>query len=210
MASAERRPFIVGLTGGIGSGKTTVSNMFRNLGADVIDADEVSRTLLTPDSFALTELARHFGNEILNSDNSLNRSALRNLIFTDPAARAWTNQLLHPLIRQAIQALIKNSEKSWLVLSVPLLLENNAYDFVDRILVVDSSEELQLERSSMRDSANVAHIKQILATQLSRSARLSAADDVIYNDSDIEHLQEQVQNLKTFYEGLADARHQTG
>jgi dephospho-CoA kinase len=210
MAGTEQRPFIVGLTGGIGSGKTTVSNMFRKLGIEVIDADEISRSLLTPDSFALTELTKYFGNQILNTDNSLNRSALRQLIFNDPAARTWTDQLLHPLIRQATHSLIQNSEKSWLVLSAPLLLENNAYGFVDRILVVDSSEESQLERSSMRDNANITHIKKIMAAQLSRSARLKAADDIINNDGDLPHLQEQVKKLKTFYEGLANARHQTG
>jgi dephospho-CoA kinase len=210
MTVAEQRPFIIGLTGGIGSGKTTVSNIFRSLGVEVIDADEVSRSLLTPDSFALTELTKRFGKQLLNADNSLNRSALRQLIFDDPAARAWTDQLLHPLIRQAIHSLIQNSKKRWLVLSAPLLLENNAYGFVDRILVVDSSEELQLERSSMRDNANIAHIKKIMASQLSRSARLNAADDIIYNDRDLAHLQEQVKKLKTYYEGLADVRHQTG
>jgi dephospho-CoA kinase len=210
MAGAEQRAFIVGLTGGIGSGKTTVSNIFRSLGVEVIDADEVSRSLLTPDSFALTELTKHFGNRILNADNSLNRAALRELIFNDPTARAWTDQLLHPLIRQAIHALVRNSQKDWLVLSAPLLLENNAYDFVDRILVVDSSEESQLERSSMRDNANMAHIRKIMAAQLSRSARLDAADDIIHNDRDLAHLQEQVKKLKAYYEGLANARHQTG
>ncbi len=210
MAGAEQRAFIVGLTGGIGSGKTTVSNIFRSLGVEVIDADEVSRSLLTPDSFALTELTKHFGSKILNADNSLNRSALRELIFNDPTARVWTDQLLHPLIRQAIRALVQNSPKDWLVLSAPLLLENNAYDFVDRILVVDSSEESQLERSSMRDNANIAHIRKIMAAQLSRSARLAAADDIIHNDRDLAHLQEQVKKLKTYYEGLAHVRHQTG
>jgi len=210
MAGAERRPFIVGLTGGIGSGKTTVSNMFRGLGIEVIDADEVSRSLLIPDSFALNELTAHFGKQILNADHSLNRSALRQLIFNDPLAKAWTDQLLHPLIRRTIHSLIENSNRSWLILSAPLLLESNAYSFVDRVLVVDSSEASQLERSSMRDNADIAHIKKIMATQASRKARLDAADDIIDNDGDLAHLQEQVKKLKTFYEGLANARHQTG
>jgi dephospho-CoA kinase len=209
MADAEQRPFIVGLTGGIGSGKTTVSNMFRSLKVEVIDADEISRSLLVPDSFALAELVKHFGEQLLNADHSLNRSALRQLIFNDPAARTWTDQLLHPLIRAAMHSLIQNSANDWLILSVPLLLESKTYDFVDRILVVDSSEELQLERSSMRDGANIAHIQKIMATQLSRSARLAAADDIIYNNSDLAHLQQQVKKLKTCYEGLAHARHQT-
>jgi len=210
MAHAAHGAFIVGLTGGIGSGKTTVSNMFRSLGVEVIDADEISRSLLVPDSFALAELEKHFGKQLLNADNSLNRAALRQLIFNDSAARAWTDQLLHPLIREAIHSLIRNSGNSWLVLSAPLLLESNAYGFVDRILVVDSSEESQLERSSMRDGANLAHIKKIMAAQLSRSERLAAADDIIYNNSDLAHLQQQVKKLKTYYEELADVRHQTG
>src|SRR5688500_1850668 len=106
--------------------------MFRALGVEVIDADETNRSLLTPGSFAVAELTKHFGSEILNADNSLNRSALRQLMFSDAAARAWTEQLMHPLIRDAMQLLIRNSRNSWLVLSAPLLLESRAYDFVDR------------------------------------------------------------------------------
>lgn len=208
--AAAQRPFIVGLTGGIGSGKTTVSSMFRSLGVEVIDADEVSRSLLLPDSFALKELTKHFGNQLLNADHSLNRAALRQLIFTDPVAKAWTEQLLHPLIRQTINELIDSSRKRWLILSAPLLLENKAYGFVDRILVVDSSETLQLERSRTRDNADIAHIKQIMAAQSSRSARLEAADDIIENDRDLAHLEAQVQQLLKRYEELANARHQTG
>lgn len=210
MAGAAQRPFIIGLTGGIGSGKTTVSNMFRSFGVEVIDADEVSRSLLLPDSFALEELTKQFGNQLLNADHSLNRAALRQLIFTDPVAKAWTEQLLHPLIRQTINSLIENSRKPWLILSAPLLLENKAYGFVDRILVVDSSEALQLERSSTRDNADIAHIKQIMAAQLPRSARVAAADDIIENDRDLAHLEAQVKQLITHYEELANARHQTG
>ncbi|MES2626513.1 MAG: dephospho-CoA kinase [Pseudomonadota bacterium] len=210
MTTAEQRPYIVGLTGGIGSGKTTVTNMFRSIGIEVIDADEVSRSLLTPGSFAVAELTRHFGNEILNADDSLNRAALRELIFSDRAARHWTDDLLHPLIREAIGSLIRNSSNGWLVLSAPLLLESNAYGFVDRILVVDSPEQLQIERSRLRDATDVAHIERIMAAQLSRTARLATADDIINNDGDLAHLQRQVEKLKSFYEEQANARHQAG
>jgi dephospho-CoA kinase len=210
MASLTQRPYIVGLTGGIGSGKTTVSNMFRSQGVEVIDADEISRSLLTPGSFALAELTRHFGKQILNADNSLHRAALRQMIFNDPAARQWTDQLLHPLIREAILELIKQSTMRWLVLSAPLLLESSAYGFVDRILVVDSPEQLQIERSLQRDNTDAAQIEKIMAAQFSRKARLAAADDVISNDGDLAHLQHQVDKLKLFYEEQANARHQTG
>ena len=209
MSGPEQRPYIVGLTGGIGSGKTTVSNIFRSLGVEVIDADEVSRSLVTPASFALTELTRHFGKQILNADASLNRPALRQLIFNDATARAWTDQLLHPLIRAAIMRLIHNSSHNWLILSAPLLLENNAYQFVDRILVVDSPEHLQLERSRQRDNADVTQIEKIMAAQLPRKARLAAADDIIHNDGDLAHLHEQIKKLKFFYEEEANVRHQT-
>ena len=210
MAGAEQRPYIVGLTGGIGSGKTTVSRMLRSMGVEVIDADEISRSLLTPDSFALAELVKHFGRQILNADNSLNRAALRELIFNNPDARRWTDQLLHPLIREAILALIRNSRSGWLVLSAPLLLENSAYGFVDRLLVVDSPEHLQLTRSLLRDNTDAMEIKKIMAAQLSRETRLAAADDIIENDGDLPHLQRQVEKLKIMYEEKANARHQTG
>lgn len=204
------QPYIVGLTGGIGSGKTTVSNMLRSQGVEVIDADEISRSLLTPGSFALEELTRHFGEQILNADNSLNRAALRELIFNDSAARLWTDNLLHPLIREAILVLVRNSNSGWLVLSAPLLLESAAYGFVDRVLVVDSPEQLQIERSLQRDNTNVEQIEKIMVAQLSRKARLAAADDIIRNDGDIAHLQHQVAKLKLFYEEQANVRHQTG
>ena len=210
MSGTEQRPYIVGLTGGIGSGKTTVSIMLRSHGVEVIDADEISRSLLTPDSFALAELTRHFGKQILNADNSLNRAALRGLIFNAPAARLWTDQLLHPLIREAILGRIRNSSNRWVVLSAPLLLENSAFGFVDRVLVVDSPEQLQMERSLLRDNAEAAQIEKIMAAQLSRTARLAAADDIINNDGDLAYLQQQVDKLKTFYEEQANARHQTG
>jgi dephospho-CoA kinase len=210
MPKPEQRPYIVGLTGGIGSGKTTVTNMFRSLGVEVIDADEVGRSLLTPESFAVAELTKHFGSRILNADKSLNRSVLRQLMFSDAEARVWTEQLMHPLIREAMQLLIRNSTNTWLVLSAPLLLESRAYDFADRVLVVDSPEQLQVERSCARDSVAAPEIEKIMAVQLPRSSRLAAADDIIYNDGGLAHLEDQVRKLKTFYEERANARHQTG
>jgi dephospho-CoA kinase len=210
MAGPAQRPYIVGLTGGIGSGKTTVTNMFRALGVEVIDADETNRSLLTPGSFAVAELTKHFGSRILNADNSLNRAALRQLMFSDAAAREWTEQLMHPLIRDAMQVLIRNSRNSWLVLSAPLLLESRAYDFVDRVLVVDSPEQLQIKRSCERDSVAASEIEKIMAVQLPRNSRLAIADDIIYNDGDLAHLEEQVRKLKFFYEEQAHARHQAG
>src|SRR5690606_15985403 len=132
----NRRPFVVGLTGGIGSGKTAASKLFAARGAQVVDADEINRALLEPGSDVLAQMAAHFGPTLLNKDGSLQRARLRSLIFNDKTAKAWLENLLHPLIRQRIMDDISTSSSSWLLLSVPLLLENDAYDFVDRVLVV--------------------------------------------------------------------------
>ncbi len=204
-----QRPYIVGLTGGIGSGKSIVTEMFRKLDAEVIDADEISRTLVKAGSPALKHLVEHFGTHLLNVDESLQRPLLRNLIFSDPAAKAWIEQLLHPLIHAAIVEQILHSHSRWLLLSVPLLLESNRYDFVDRIVVVDIPEELQLERTHQRDKTDVAQIKRIIASQLPREARLLKATEIINNTGDLNQLQAQVVALHMRYQELANDRHKT-
>ena len=208
--SAMRRPYVVGLTGGIGSGKSTVTRLLIGFGIEVIDADDVSREVVTPGSPALNALVARFGDKILNADGTLKRERLRGLIFTDAEAKRWVEELLHPLIRARIRERIENSASPWVLLSAPLLLENDAYDFVDRILVVDVPESVQLARTMLRDNATKEEVTRIMQSQLSRSKRLAAADDIVENTGDPLQLQEQLLRLVKRYEELAHARHQTG
>jgi dephospho-CoA kinase len=211
MVTLQReRPFIVGLTGGIGSGKSTITRLLAGFGIEVIDADDVSRSLVTPGSPALASLVERFGTGILNADGSLKRERLRGLIFSDPKARAWVEQLLHPLIREGILERINNSQSLWLLVSAPLLLESKAYDFIDRVLVVDVPESVQLARTMLRDNATKEEVTRIMRSQLPRGKRIAAADDIIENTGDTLQLQEEVLRLKQRYEELAHARHQTG
>lgn len=205
---SPKRPYVVGLTGGIGSGKTTVSRMFAQHGVEVIDADEVSRDLVAPGSSTLASLVQRFGSGIVDARGALRRDRLRGLIFNDPEAKSQVEQLMHPLIRRSILDRIECSTSNWVLLSAPLLLENSAYGFVDRILVVDVPEAMQLERTMKRDSATRDEVTRIMASQLTRGERLAAADDILDNSGDPLQLQDAVLRLKQRYEELAHARHQ--
>lgn len=190
--------FIVGLTGGIGSGKTTVSDHFQALGIAVVDADRVAREIVEPGSDCLQKIHKKFGDAILLQDGSLNRSVLRTTIFENASDRVWLEQLTHPLIRDIILKRLKQARSPYAVLSAPLLLESEAYT-VDRVLVVDLPETLQLKRAVTRDSASRAHIEKIIASQLSREARLKQADDIVDNSQSLEHTLAQVDQLHQYY-----------
>lgn len=195
--------FIVGLTGGIGSGKTTVSQQFEALGIQVVDADIVAREVVAVGSPLLAQIAALFGTQILQADGSLNRGALRELIFQDEQKKQQLNQLLHPVIREQMLQQLKRAQSPYVILSAPLLLENGLDQFCQRVLVVDVSEATQLHRTSARDQVSVAQVNAILKAQLSRAERLEKADDVIDNDGSKAQLNAQIETLHSRYLALA-------
>ena len=176
----------LGLTGGIGSGKSAAAEHFAQLGITCVDADQAARWVVEPGRPALAEIAGHFSPAVLQPDGSLDRAALRAAIFADPAERRWLEALLHPLIRQEI-------------LVAPLLFESGQRALVRRGLVIDAPEALQLERAMRRDGVEEAQVRAILAAQLPRAERLAKADDVICNDGDLAALHAEVERLHSFY-----------
>jgi len=189
----------VGLTGGIGSGKSEVSSRFEQLGINIVDADVVAREVVVCGSYALNEIAQHFGLGILQQDGSLNRQKLRGVVFENLQEKAWLENLLHPIIRNEIVNQLRHSKSPYAILSSPLLLETSQRELVDRVLVVDATEQLQIARASLRDTNNTEQIKKIMATQMNRSTRCAQADDIIYNYGDINELELQVHRLHLQY-----------
>ena len=173
---------IIGLTGGIGSGKTTITNYFHQLGVEIIDADIISREVVAVGSPALKAISEYFGGHYLQADGQLNRALLRSRIFSNEADKHWLNQLLHPLIRANIIDQTKAATSPYCILVAPLLLENNLLPLINRLLIVDVCEATQLKRTALRDNSSTEEIKAIIASQTHRSARLQVADDVINND----------------------------
>ena len=194
----------IGLTGGIGSGKTRVSDQFAQLGAPVIDTDIIARELVVHGQPALSEITASFGEKMLDSQGNLNRHALRQLIFKQPDKRLQLENILHPRIREEVKKRIATLEHPWCIIVIPLLLETAQQDTVQRILLVDVPTELQISRSAMRDNVMPKDIEKILATQATRQARLDAADDVINNEGSIEQLQQQVEKMYQLYNQLSD------
>lgn len=190
---------IVGLTGGIGSGKSEVSSRFEQLGIHVVDADVVAREVVATGKPALKQIAEHFGNDILTQDGVLDRKKLRAIIFANPIEKSWLESLLHPIIRAEIIVQLNYSKGPYAILSSPLLLETNQHKLVDRILVVDADENLQLTRASLRDASNIENIQKIMATQMERSVRCAKANDIIHNHGDLQELELQVQELHKTY-----------
>ena len=198
-----KRPYCVGLTGGIGSGKTSATDRFSELGVPVIDADTISHEVVQPGQPALQTIAEYFGAEVINADGQLRREYLRKLIFDDPSARQKLEAIIHPLVFNEISRCLSLVKFPYCIVCSPLLLESkSAYD-VDRILVVDASENLQIERASRRDNSEECEIKKIIDSQSSRQDRLASADDIIINDKDLSFLQEQVDKLHEKYLKIA-------
>lgn len=206
--SAVTGKLLIGLTGGIGSGKSTVAEAFRELGAGYVDADQVAREVVAPGSACLQQIRDYFGEQIVDSDGSLNRALLRQLVFSDPQAKSWLEQLLHPAIRRELLRQLKLLTTPYALLVAPLLLENQLEQFTDRVLVVDISEETQLARTMTRDQNSAEQVKAIMASQLSRSARRTRADDLLDNNGNQAQLIEQIQHLhKKYLELSQEIRH---
>lgn len=187
--------FVVGLTGGIGSGKSAVSDYFHKLGVDVVDADVVARIVVNPGTPALKKIAQHFGNDLLLSDGSLNRAALRQKVFADPTEKAWLENLLHPLIGQEIDNQLANASSPYVIYVSPLLLETQQNYRCHHILVVDAPVELQVERATARDNNTESMIRRIVKQQMPRAERLQQADDILVNDGDLESLYAKIDRL---------------
>jgi dephospho-CoA kinase len=199
MTSPVSKPWILGLTGGIGSGKSAAAQCFVDLGVHLVDADNAARWVVEPGRPALAQIAEHFGAGVLQADGTLNRSALRELIFKDPQQRVWLEGLLHPLIREEIRQYLARAESAYAILVSPLLLETSQHQMVQRVLVIDVPESVQIERTVLRDRTNEEQVRAILKAQASREERLSRADDVIVNDRDPAWLKSEVERLHHFY-----------
>jgi dephospho-CoA kinase len=197
---------VIALTGGIGSGKSVVSRRFEALGTPVIDADVIAREQVLPGSPGLAEIRSRFGPRVIKSDGSLDRSALRALVFDDPDKRRQLEQILHPRIRRGMEQWLQSLNAPYAVLVIPLLLETGQTTLADRILVVDSPESLQIERVKNRDGLNEARIEQIMAAQIGRADRLAAADDIIENNGSLEALIAATDRLHHTYMKLAGAQ----
>ncbi len=194
---------VIGLTGGIGSGKTAVSERFEKLGVPVIDADILSRELVAPGQPALAEIEAAFGAEIILSSGELNRKALGEIVFSNPSQRTTLEAILHPRIQAAMRSRLAELDAPFAILVIPLLLEAHQETMVDRILLIDAPQRLQRRRIQARDGISPARIERILAAQSDRSKRLAVADDVIVNDRDLQHLDRSVAALYDRYTKLS-------
>ena len=195
--------FTVGLTGGIGSGKTTIARFFLARNIEVINADQVARKVVEPGTAALLRIKKRFGSEILINEETLNRPLLREKIFKDSNQRIWLESLLHPLIEEKITQLIESAVSQYVILESPLLLETKQHKLVNRILVVDVSPEIQLERAISRDGGSEATIKAIMNSQISRNDRISLADDIINNEQNFQSVQSRLIKFHQNYLNLA-------
>ncbi|MFV3405426.1 MULTISPECIES: dephospho-CoA kinase [Pseudomonas] len=199
MSTAPFTPWILGLTGGIGSGKSAAAERFVELGVHLVDADQAARWVVEPGRPALASIVERFGPTVLHADGQLDRAALRQLIFADPAQRQWLEQLLHPLIGQEIFNYLAKAESPYAVYVSPLLIESGQHQKTQRILVIDAPTALQVQRTLQRDNTSPEQVQAILGAQLAREERLRHADDVVVNDSDLLALHAQIDRLHHFY-----------
>ena len=196
--------YVVGLTGGIGSGKTTIAAIFAELGAEIINADLLARNVVSPGTKALTSITKRFGKEILRQDGSLDRRKLREVVFKNKGELKWLEKLIHPLIAELLIQNIYSATSPYVILESPLLIETQQKELVDRILVVDLDEATQLNRSMERDGSSEEVIRAIISAQIPRSKRLKAADDIVDNSKSLAEVRQKVIQLHEIY--LATAR----
>lgn len=191
---------IVGVTGGIGSGKSTAARLFQQRGADLVDTDAIAHELTRPRQPALDEIAAVLGTRFLTADGSLNRTKLRDHVFADPAARKALEAILHPMITREVQDRLRGATAPYMLLLVPLLVETGGYrDLVQRVLVIDCDEQLQVQRAMQRSGLTEREVRAVMQAQATRGERLAAADDLIRNDGTLEELEKQVDALDARY-----------
>lgn len=191
--------WILGVSGGIGSGKTAATDHFQTLGIDVIDADIVAREIVQIGESALADIAEHFGQNVLQADGTLNRAVLREIVFADPAQRKALEAITHPAIRQRLHEQCMAAQSPYAILASPLLWESGQAALTQRSLLIDASEATQLARASQRDGVSEAQIRAIMAAQWTRAQRLAAADDVISNEGSVAELQQQINDIHQTY-----------
>ncbi len=199
--------YVVGLTGGIGSGKSAAASLFAKLGVTVINADIVAREVVEPDTIALSKIAEHFGQNIIQQDGTLDRAALRNKVFSNEAERLWLEQLTHPIIGDAIFTQLNTTKKSgeadYRILESPLLMETTQKHLAQRLLLIDVPTEIQIQRTMARDNNSEEQVKAILAAQMAREDKIKLADDIIENTGTLAQLEVQVEQLHLQYLELA-------
>jgi dephospho-CoA kinase len=196
---------VIGLTGGIGSGKSYAAELFRARGAAIVDTDVIARDLTGPGGAAMAAIRAAFGESVIDARGALDRAAMRDLAFADPAQRKRLEAILHPLIRAESAAKVAAADAPYTLLAVPLLVESGTYrDRVDRVLVVDCSEQTQVDRVVARSGLTPQAVRAIMAAQATRAERLAVADDVIDNDGDVDALRRQVAALDAAYRRLAE------
>ena len=191
--------WVLGLTGGIGSGKSAVSAMFEELGIQVVDADIVAREVVEPGSVGLTKITAHFGDEILTSNGTLDRAKLRAIIFADESQKQWLNNLLHPLIRESMLNQLKQATSNYVILVAPLLFENGLEKYCNHTLLIDVPVDVQITRTTARDNVSVELAKQIIASQMSRADKQQKAGDILDNNRPLEEVKTDVQKLHEKY-----------
>jgi len=196
----SKPPFAIGLTGGIGSGKSTVADMFAARGATIVDTDLIAHSMTAPDGPAMPAILREFGAEFADANGAMDRARMRALVFTDAGAKARLEAILHPRIRDAALAAGAAASGSYVIYAVPLLIESGTWRArVTRVLAVDCREEVQIARVMARNNLPETQVRAIMAAQVSREQRLAAADDVIVNNAGIADLAAQVERLHTLY-----------
>lgn len=195
---------VVGITGGIGSGKSTVAELLREQGAALVDTDAIAHALTASDGKAIALIRAEFGDDYINPQGAMDRAHMRQRVFSDDSAKARLENILHPLIRQTVDSQLQQAQGTYTLLVVPLLVETGAYrELIDRTLVVDLPESMQIKRTMARSGLSENEVKAIMARQANRSDRLAVADDIILNDADLESLQRQVLSLHQRYLELA-------